>query len=318
MASIGYFLSCEQFDPAELIDQAKRAEAAGFDSLWISDHYHPWNDEQGQSPFVWGIIGALSQVTSLPISTAVTCPTVRIHPAIIAQAAATAAVQLDGRFILGVGSGEALNEHILGHRWPSVGVRHQMLQEAVAVIRRLLTGDEISHHGTHYDVQEARIYTRPQDRVPIYVSGFGRQSAQLAGRIGDGYCLTRPDAELVNTFRDAGGGDKPVQGGTKVSWDRDPDAARKAAHRLWGNVALPGQLAQTLPRPKDFAAAMTLVTPEKVAQTITCGPDSDRHATQIRSYLDAGINEVYVQQIGPDMDGFFAAYEREVLPQLRH
>src|ERR1700704_3413405 len=156
MASIGYFLSCKQFAPAELIDQAKRAEAAGFDSLWISDHYHPWNDEQGQSPFVWGIIGALSQVTSLPISTAVTCPTVRIHPAIIAQAAATAAVQLDGRFILGVGSGEALNEHILGHRWPSVGVRHQMLQEAIAVIRQLHTGDEISHHGTHYDVQEAR------------------------------------------------------------------------------------------------------------------------------------------------------------------
>jgi G6PDH family F420-dependent oxidoreductase len=317
VASIGYFLSCEQFGPAALIDQAKRAEAAGFDGLWISDHYHPWNDEQGQSPFVWGVIGALSQVTSLPVSTAVTCPTVRIHPAIIAQAAATAAVQLDGRFILGVGSGEALNEHILGHRWPSVGVRRQMLKEAVAAIRLLHTGAEVSHHGRYYEVQEARIYTRPEQPVPIYLSGFGPQSAKLAGRIGDGYCLTMPDAELVRTFRDAGGGDKPVQAGTKVSWDRDPDAALKAAHRLWANMKLPGQLAQTLPRPKDFAAAMTLVPPESLADAVTCGRDSDKHAAQIRAYLDAGINEVYVQQIGPDMDGFFRAYEREVLPQLR-
>jgi G6PDH family F420-dependent oxidoreductase len=317
MTKIGYFLSCEQFGPAELIDQAKRAEAAGFDGLWISDHYHPWNDEQGQSPFVWGVIGALSQVTSLPVSTAVTCPTVRIHPAVIAQAAATAAVQLDGRFILGVGSGEALNEHILGHRWPSVGVRHQMLTEAVAVIRLLHTGREVSHHGRYYEVQEARIYTRPEQPVPIYVSGFGPQSAKLAGRIGDGYCVVMPDADLVRTFRDAGGGDKPVQAGTKVSWDRDPDAGLKAAHRLWANTKLPGQLAQTLPRPKDFAAAMTLVPPESIAERITCGPDTDKHAAQLRSYLDAGINEVYVQQIGPDMDGFFTAYRHEVLPQLR-
>jgi G6PDH family F420-dependent oxidoreductase len=317
MPSIGYFLSCEQYAPAQLIDQAKRAEAAGFDALWISDHYHPWNDEQGQSPFVWGVIGALSQVTSLPVTTAVTCPTMRIHPAIIAQAAATAAVQLDGRFILGVGSGEALNEHVIGHRWPSIGVRHQMLEEAITVIRALHRRKQVSHHGTHYEVQEARIYTRPERPVPIYVSGFGPRSTKLAARIGDGFCLTMPEAELVETFRNAGGGDKPVQAGTKVSWDRDPDAALKLAHRLWANQNLPGQLAQTLPRPRDFADAMTLVRPESVAQTITCGPDTDKHAAQLRPYLDAGIDEVYVQQIGPDMDGFFTAYEREVLPQLR-
>lgn len=317
MTKIGYFLSCEQFGPAELVDQAKRAEAAGFDALWISDHFHPWNDEQGQSPFVWGVIGALSQVTTLPVTTAVTCPTIRIHPAIIAHAAATAAVQLDGRFILGVGSGEALNEHVLGDRWPSVGVRQQMLEEAIEVIRLLHKGDEISHHGKYYEVQEARIYTCPEKPVPIYVSGFGPQGAQLAGRIGDGYCLAMPEIELVQAFRDAGGGNKPVQAGTKVCWDRDPDTALKAAHRLWANEALPGQTAQILPRPKDFAELMTLVPPDTVAESVTCGPAADKHAGQFREYLDAGIDEVYVQQIGPDMDGFFSAWEREVLPQLR-
>ncbi len=316
MTKIGYFLSSEQFGPKELIDQAKRAEAAWFDALWISDHFHPWNDEQGQSPFVWGVIGALSEATSLPVSTAVTCSTVRTHPAIIAHASATAAVQLDGRFVLGVGSGEALNEHILGDNWPSVGVCQEMLEEAVDVIRLLHRGDEVSHHGKHYTVQEARIYTRPERPAPIYVSGFGPQGAELAGRIGDGYVLAMPDAELVKTFRDSGGGDKPVQAGTKVCWDIDPDAALKTAHRLWGNEALPGQTSQILPRPKDFAALMSLVPPEKVAESVTCGPDPDKHAAQLRKYIDADIDEVYVQQIGPDMDGFFAAWEQGVLPQL--
>lgn len=317
MTKIGYFLSCEQFGPKELIDQARRAEAAGFEALWISDHFHPWNDEQGQSPFVWGVIGALSVVTSLPVSTAVTCPTVRTHPAIIAHASATAAVQLDGRFVLGVGSGEALNEHILGDAWPSVGVRQEMLAEAVEVIRLLHRGDEVSFHGKHYEVQEARIYTRPERPVPIYVSGFGPQGAELAGRIGGGYALAMPDADLVRTFRESGGGDKPVQAGTKVSWDRDRDAALKVAHRLWGNEALPGQTAQILPRPKDFAALMSLVPPDKVAESVACGPDPDQHAAQVREYLDAGVDEVYVQQIGPDMDGSFETWEREVLPALR-
>lgn len=317
MTKIGYFLSCEQFGPKELLDQAKRAEAAGFDALWISDHFHPWNDEQGQSPFVWGVIGALSEATSLPVSTAVTCPTVRTHPAIIAHASATAAVQLDGRFVLGVGSGEALNEHILGDRWPCVGVRQEMLEEAVEVIRLLHRGHEVSHHGKHYEVQEARIYTRPERPVPIYVSGFGPQGAELAGRIGDGYTLAMPEAELVKVFRQSGGGDKPVQAGTKVSWDKDPDTALKVAHRLWANEGLPGQTAQILPRPKDFAALMSLVPPDKVAESIACGPDPDKHAAQVRKYIDADIDEVYVQQIGPDMDGFFTTWERDVLPPVR-
>lgn len=317
MTKIGYFLSCEQFGPKELVDQAQRAENAGFDALWISDHFHPWNDEQGQSPFVWGVIGALSQVTSLPVSTAVTCPTVRTHPAIIAHASATAAVQLDGRFVLGVGSGEALNEHVLGDPWPSVGVRQEMLEEAVEVIRLLHRGDEVSHLGKHYTVQEARIYTRLEQPVPIYVSGFGPQGAELAGRIGDGYVLAMPEGALVKQFREAGGGDKPVQAGTKVCWDQDADAALKTAHRLWGNEGLGGQTSQILPRPKDFAALMSLVPPETVAESVACGPDPEKHIAQVRQYIDAAIDEIYVQQIGPDMDGFFAAWEQAVLPELR-
>ncbi|WP_304105959.1 TIGR03557 family F420-dependent LLM class oxidoreductase [Mycolicibacterium bacteremicum] len=317
MAKIGYFLSCEQFTPKQLIDQAKRAEDAGFEALWISDHFHPWNDEQGQSPFVWGIIGALSEATSLPVSTAVTCPTMRIHPAIIAQAAATAAVQLDGKFVLGVGSGEALNEHILGDPWPSVGVRLEMLEESIDVIRLLLGGDEVSHHGVHYEVQEARIYTRPEEPLPIYVSGFGPQAAELAGRIGDGYVLVTPEADLVKTFRESGGGDKPVQAGTKVCWDNDADAAVDTAHRIWGNQGLPGQTSQILPRPKDFAALQQLVPKQDIADSVACGPNPDKHAAQVREYLEAGIDEVYVSQMGPDMDGFFTAWQRDVLPQLR-
>ncbi|HLU54954.1 MAG TPA: TIGR03557 family F420-dependent LLM class oxidoreductase [Pseudonocardia sp.] len=317
MASIGYFLSCEQFGPKELIDQAKRAEAAGFEKLWISDHFHPWNDEQGQSPFVWGVIGALSEATSLPVTTAVTCPTFRIHPAITAQAAATAACQLDGRFVLGVGSGEALNEHVLADPWPSVGVRLEMLEEAIDVIRLLHRGEEVSHHGTYYEVQDARIYTLPAEPVPIYVSGFGPQATRLAGRIGDGYVTTIPDADLIGVFKESGGADKPVQAGTKVCWDRDAERALDIAHRTWGNQGLPGQLAQTLPRPRDFMDAQALVPRESTARAVACGDDVDAQVAQVRAYLDAGVDEVYVSQMGDDVEGFFAAWDEDVLPALR-
>ncbi|MFF0455855.1 TIGR03557 family F420-dependent LLM class oxidoreductase [Nocardia africana] len=317
MAAIGYFLASEQFGPKELVEQAQRAEQAGFERLWISDHFHPWNDAQGHSPFVWGTIGALSQATSLPITTAVTCPTVRIHPAIIAQAAATAAVQLDGRFVLGVGSGEALNEHIFGDPWPPPGERLQMLAEAVDLIRRLHRGDMVTYRGEHYDVQEARIYTLPEQPVPIYVSGFGPQATELAARIGDGYCTASPDAELVGLFRDSGGGAKPVQMGTKVSWSADEESGVDAAHRLWANELLPGQLGQTLPRPADFEDAMSLLDREASRQHFAAGPDPQRHIDQVRTCVEAGADEVYVGQIGPDLEGFFPAYEKEVLPALR-
>lgn len=316
MATIGYFLASEQFGPKDLVDQARRAQQAGFEALWISDHFHPWIDDQGQSPFVWGTIGALSEATDLPVTTAVTCPTIRIHPAIIAHAAATAAVQLDGRFVLGVGSGEALNEHILGDPWPPPTVRQEMLEEAVGLIRKLHQGDAVGHHGKHYQVQEARIYTRPPGPVPIYVSGFGPQSTELAARIGDGFCTVTPDRTLVNLFRRSGGGDKPVQGGVKVAWSHDPEAGLDLAHRLWPTDLLPGELAQTMPRPRDFEDVTTLVDRESARSHFVVGPDPDEHIAELNRYVDAGIDEIYVSQIGPDFDGFFNAYEKEVLPQF--
>src|SRR5437763_1964621 len=211
---IGYFLSSEEWGPAELVSLAVKAKAAGFDHLWISDHYHPRNEEQGHSPFVWSAIGAIARAAEgVTVTTAVTCPMVRIHPAIIAQAAATSALLLDGRFRLGVGSGEALNEHILGDRWPNADERLEMLEEAIAVMRTLWEGGVRDHRGRHYRVQHARIYDLPQAMPQIVVSGFGRKSVELAARVGDGYCTVGPDAESVELMHSIGGPDKFVQGG---------------------------------------------------------------------------------------------------------
>ena len=319
---IGYFLSSEEYTPAELLDQARRAEEAGFEALWISDHFHPWNDEQGQSPFVWSIIGAIAQVCSLPVTTAVTCPTTRIHPVIIAQAAATSAVLLNGEFRLGVGTGEALNEHVTGARWPSILQRLEQLEEAVEVMRRLWSGEFVTFHGQHYTVENARIYTRPDDPPPVYVSGFGPNAAELAGRIGDGFISTSPDREGLQRFRDSGGAGKPSQVGYKVCWGRDPEAAIDTAHRLWANSGVPGELSQVLPSPKHFEQASSLVTRDMTRRAIAYGPDVQRHVDAFRPFAEAGFDEVYLSQIGgrdrnSDIAGFFDFYRDEVLPALR-
>ncbi|GAA4607726.1 LLM class F420-dependent oxidoreductase [Actinoallomurus liliacearum] len=316
MAKFGYFLSCEEHSPKELVRQAKLAEQAGFEALWISDHYHPWLDEQGESPFVWSVIGALAQVTSLPITTAVTCPLVRTPPAIVAQAAATSAALTDGRFVLGVGTGEALNEHIVESRWPPAEERREMLEEAVEVMRRLWTGKLVSHHGRYYNVDTARLYTLPEEPPPIYMSGFGNKAATLAGRIADGFICTMPDRDLLEVFRSAGGEGKPAQGGLKVCWGRDAASARKTAHRLWPNEQLPGEAAQLLPLPRHFEQLSQLITEEMIGQNVPCGPDAERHIRAIREYVDAGYDEVYVNQIGPDQDEFFSFYAEQVLPEL--
>jgi G6PDH family F420-dependent oxidoreductase len=313
---IGYFLSCEEFDPHELVAQARQAEAAGFDGLWISDHYHPWVDAQGESPFVWGVIGALAEATErMHVTTAVTCPTVRLHPAVVAQAAATAAVQLDGRFSLGVGSGEALNEHILGDPWPEADVRLEMLEEAIAVMRALWSGEVVHHRGTHYRVDHARLYTRPQAPPDVYVSGFGPKAVDLAARIGDGYCTVMPDADLIGRYR-SGGGTGPVHGGTKVCFGPDEAEARRTVRRIWPNEALPGELPQVLPTPEHFQQATQLVTEEMIGESVPCGPDLERHAAALQEFADAGVDELYVQQIGGNHAEFFEAYARDVLPRF--
>jgi len=312
MVSFGYFLASEEYGPDELVRQAKLAEQAGFERLWISDHYHPWNSEQGNSPFVWSVIGALSQATDLPVTTAVTCPIMRIHPAVIAQAAATASVQTHGTFRLGVGTGEALNEHVLGDRWPPIGVRLEMLEEAVAIIRALHTGEQTTHRGKYYTVEEAQLYTTPDQPVPVYVSGFGPQATRVAARLGDGYCTVTPNKELIDLFRAEGGGDKPVQAGMKVCYGPDAEAAAQTAHRLWGNQLVPGQLGQLLPNPSDFEQATTQVTVDAVAGAMACGPDKQRYFDTVRSYLDAGVDELYIQQIGPNQEQFFEFWTEQL------
>ncbi|MEV6283006.1 TIGR03557 family F420-dependent LLM class oxidoreductase [Kribbella sp. NPDC051770] len=315
---IGYFLSSEEYTPAELIEQARLAEEAGFDGLWISDHFHPWNDEQGQSAFVWSTIGAISQVCELPVTTAVTCPTVRIHPAVIAQAAATSAVLLKDRFRLGIGSGEALNEHVLGDVWPTVDVRLEMLEEAVEIMRRLWTEDGfVSHHGKHYTVDTARIYTRPDAPLPIYMSGFGPEATDVAARIADGFITTSPDQELLDRFRAHGGGSKPAQAGFKVSYAPTEDEGIDQAHRIWGNSGLPGELAQVLPSPRHFEQATQLVTREATAKAIAAGPKADTHLEAFKPYVDAGFDEIYVANMGPHTPDMMTLYREEVLPELR-
>lgn len=316
--TFGWFLSSEDYTPGQLVEQARLAEQAGFDALWISDHFHPWNDAQGQSPFVWSVIGAIGQVCDLPVTTAVTCPTLRIHPAIIAQAAATSAALLGpDRFRLGLGSGEALNEHIFGTVWPTADIRLEMLEEAVEVIRQLWTGDVVSHRGEHYTVDTARIYTLPDPLPPIYLSAFGPKALDLAGRIADGFMSTKPDAESVQKFKQAKGSGAVAQVGFKVGWAPTKDEAIDHAYRLWPNSAVPGELSQVLPSPQHFEQAAELVTREMIADSTTFGSDAGEHVKAFQPFLEAGYDEVYIANMGPHYAEMIAAYGTQVLPELR-
>jgi len=259
--------------------------------------------------------GIATQTSDLRVHTAVTCPTVRIHPAVIAQAAATVATMMPGRFGLGVGSGEALNEHILGDRWPSADVRLEMLEEAVEVIRLLWQGGQRTHRGRHYTVEDAELFSLPDESPPIHVSGFGPKALALAARIGDGYVNVAPDADAVRSYREQGGTGTAL-GGFKVCWAKSEEEAVRTVHHRWPNEGLPGELAQILPTVAHFEQASQLVTPEMLADSIPCGADPQKRVEQIRTFLDAGYDEVYVNQIGPDQEGFLRFYEHEVLPEL--
>jgi G6PDH family F420-dependent oxidoreductase len=318
MTTFGYFLSCEEYSPTELLEQARLAQDAGFDTLWISDHYHPWTSEQGESPFVWSMIGAISQVCDLPVTTAVTCPTIRTHPAIIAQAAATSALLLgEGRFCLGLGSGEALNEHILGDVWPPADTRLEMLEEAVEVIRKLWSGDDVTHHGKHYTVENARIWSLPATPPRISISGFGPKATDLAARIGDAYTTTTPDQELLHRFRTKAKDGATAQAGFKVAWADTDDEGWDHAYRIWPNAGLPGELAQVLPTVEHFEQASTLVTRDQTKESVTAGSDPGQHVKAYQPYIDAGFEEIYVANMGPHYAAMLKAYGRDVLPRLR-
>jgi coenzyme F420-dependent glucose-6-phosphate dehydrogenase len=318
MAEIGYTLSSEENSAPALVEQAVRAERAGFDFAGISDHFHPWVDRQGESPFVWAVLGAISRETErLPLLTGVTCPTTRIHPAIVAHAAATAASLLPGRFSLGLGSGEALNEHIVGERWPPVPERQARLEEAIEVIRLLWEGGLKSHRGRYYTVENARIYSLPEQLPPILVAVAGERSVDLASRTADGLVGTAPVAESIERFRANGGEGKPTYGQLHVCWAAEEAEARRTALEWWPNAGIGGSASFELPLPTHFEDLAELVTEEDVADEVVCGPDPERHLAAIREYVDAGYDHVYVHQIGPDQGGFFDFYERSVLPALR-
>lgn len=317
MVTLGYKLSSEEFGPRELVRQGRLAEEHGFEFALISDHFHPWTDAQGQSPFVWSVIGGLAGATDrLVIGTGVTCPTMRTHPAIVAHAAATSAAMLEGRFFLGVGTGENLNEHVIGARWPAIEVRRAMLEEAVAVIRQLWQGGYQDHHGRFYTVENARLYTLPRQAPPIMVAASGPSSAELAGRIGDGLVATQPDGKLVQRFAAAGGGGKPSYGELSVCWATDEAAARRTALQQWPISGLGGPLLTELPIPAHFQAAAKVLDEDDIAESVVCGPDPERHLGAIREFEAAGFDHLCVHQIGPDQEGFLRFYAREVLPRL--
>jgi coenzyme F420-dependent glucose-6-phosphate dehydrogenase len=317
MTEFGYALSSEEHRPSDLVRNAGRAEEAGFEFALISDHFHPWTDAQGQSPFVWSVIGGISQTTErLRLGTGVTCPTIRIHPAIIAQAAATSAALMPRRFFLGVGTGENLNEHVVGEGWPAPDERLAMLEEAMEVMRLLWQGGEQTHRGDFYDVEQARLYTLAEQPVEIAVAAAKPNAAELAGRLGDAFVSTAPDRELIETYESAGGRGKPKYGQITCCWAASEQEGAATACEIWPNAALGGDLGAELPLPRHYEQATQNVTPEELAEAIPCGPDPERWLKDIRAYQDAGYTHIYFHQIGRDQDGFFRFWREELGPKL--
>jgi G6PDH family F420-dependent oxidoreductase len=319
MTRIGYTLMGEQAGPRELVRAAVRAEQAGFDFEVMSDHYFPWLDSQGHSPNAWATLGAVAQATErVDLMSYVTCPTMRYHPAVVAQQAATVGLLSEGRFTLGLGAGENLNEHVVGRGWPAVNVRHEMLEEALQIIRELFAGEYMNFAGRHFRVDSAKLWDVGSPPPPIGVAVSGRQSATVAGQYADVMIAVEPDASLGQEFDRAGGTGRPRVGQVPISWDPDRDAAIERAHdqfRWFGggwkvNAELPGTAA--------FAAASQFVTKAEVAEAIPCGPDVHAHVKAVREFIDAGFTDVAVVQIGGDSQPAFLDWaERELVPALR-
>jgi coenzyme F420-dependent glucose-6-phosphate dehydrogenase len=314
---LGYTLSSEEHGATDLVEYASRAEEVGFDFASISDHFHPWVDRQGQSPFAWSVLGAIAERTEeLEVITGVTCPTTRYHPAIVAQAAATVASLMPGRFTLGLGSGENLNEHILGDVWPPVSDRQARLEEAIEIIRRLWKGRLVSYRGSHFTLHNARLYSLPDEPPPIVVAVAGDQSVDLAARAGDGLVGTSPKSESVERFRERGGGGKPTYGQLHVCWAEDEDEALKTALEWWPNAAIGGGAFLELPLPAHFEEVAELVREEDVAANVICGPEPEPILEGIREFAEAGYDHVYLHQVGPHQQSFFDFCEQVLLPRV--
>ena len=314
---LGYALSSEEHSPADLVGHARAAEEAGFGFGLISDHIHPWVDAQGHSAFVWSVIGGIAQATErFRIGTGVTCPLIRIHPAIVAHAAATCACLMPGRFFLGVGTGENLNEHVLGAKWPAADERLELLEEAIEVMRLLWQGDYQTHRGKHYTVEDLRIFDLPDEPIELAVAAMQPQAAELAGRVGDSLINVAPKEEIIQKFDEAGGRGKPKYGQVTVCYADSKDEARKTAFEVWPNALVEGSASQELPLPKDFEQLVEGRDPNELDETLVLGNDPDEFAEEIGKYDDAGYTHVYVHQIGPDQAGFLEFAKTSLFPRF--
>jgi coenzyme F420-dependent glucose-6-phosphate dehydrogenase len=311
---IGYAFSSEEHSPADLVRQARAAEEAGFSFGLISDHIHPWVDAQGHSAFVWSVIGAIAEATSrLRIGTGVTCPMIRIHPAIIAHAAATSACLMPGRFFLGVGTGENLNEHVLGAKWPAPDERLEMLEEAIEVMRLLWQGNYQTHRGKHYTVENLRIFDLPDEPIDVAVAAMQPKAARLAGRVGDALINVAPDKEIVQQFEKSGGNEKAKYGQVTVCYAESRQQAKKTAFEVWPNALVEGSASQELPVPGDFEQLVQHGKPEELEGKIVLGSDPDDYLQELQEYEEAGYTHVYIHQIGPDQEGFLGFAKSELL-----
>jgi G6PDH family F420-dependent oxidoreductase len=301
---IGYWLASEEHPPKVLVENAKLAEDAGFGHVLISDHIHPWVDAQGHSPFVWGVIGAIAEATErIQLGTAVTCPLIRTHPAIVAHAAATAQSLMDGRFFLGVGTGENLNEHVLGDKWPRADVRLEMLDEAIDVIRALLGGEYETYRGKHYTVEQAKLYDAPKEPPPIIVAAKAENAAKLAAAKGDGTMNTKPDADVVRLFKEAGG-TGPIYGKVAGAFASSEDEARKLAKERQPNSAMGGDLSTELALPRDFEAVAELIREEDLEGSLVLGNDPAKWREQIDEFERAGFTHVALHHVGVEQRAF--------------
>ena len=313
---LGYTLSSEEHAPDALIGHARRAEEVGFSFALISDHFHPWLETQGQSAFVWAVLGGIARETeALRVGTGVTCPLLRLHPAIVAHASATAAAMFGPRFFLGVGTGERLNEHVLGDRWPPAGERLDMLADAVDIIRALWSGNEVTRDGAYFSVEQARLYTRPHEPPELLMAAGGSQAGRLAARVADGLISVAPEAAVVRAFDEAGGKARPRYGQLHCCWAERHEQALETALRVWPTNAIPGVLNAELATPAQFEATGSMVTPDLLQEQLPLGPDPEPYLERIRTYAEAGFDHVYLHQIGPDQEGFFRFSERELLPR---
>ena len=315
---IGFKLIAEAFSPQEVVRQAVRAEEAGFDFVEVSDHYHPWLYSQQHSGFAWSILAAAAARTErIGLATGVTCPFIRYHPAIVAQAAATTALLSDGRFTLGLGSGERLNEHVVGGGWPSVSVRQEMFREAIEIIRLLWSGGYQSYEGKHLTLDDARVFDLPDELPPLIVAVGGERAVELAVELADGIFATEPKPKLTEAYAKAGG-TGPRYGEVPLAWAPTEQEAAESAHRLF-RFGLTGWKVQAeLPNPINFESATAYITPDHVREMFGCGPDSARHLQVAGQFADAGFDHLALINAGPDVDGFFEFFGTELAEPLRN